>query len=275
MLTLRSYYTSDMLTFAIKLTTIFESVIRTMIIPHTDAIQAALKGDWKLAVQLNETLLEENPDDIDTLNRLAFAKASLGQTKEAKALYQKVLQLDTKNPIATRNIKRLSSLSATQGQALMNNIFIEEPGKTKVVELTNIADQKILTPLRSGEQVSLSVKRMKIFVLDHNKQYIGMLADDLSRRLINFMEGGNKYEAYIKTVDNHKVIIFIIETVRAPQFQNHQSFVNPIEKHKLTVEHQKARNEADEEKEELKEDPPEESEEDAEKEEGVKDFYLE
>jgi hypothetical protein len=43
------------------------------------AVQTALQGDWKAAIVLNEMLLEENPDDIDALNRLAFAKASVGE----------------------------------------------------------------------------------------------------------------------------------------------------------------------------------------------------
>ena len=194
------------------------------------AIQTALMGDWHNAILLNQSLLEENPDDIDTLNRLGFAYASAGNTKEAKDTYQKVLQLDNQNPIALRNLKRLSGNSnntASNHQAAVTNIsslFIEEPGKTKVIELLNIADKKVIAPLRSGENLTLSVKRMKIFLHDLNKQYIGMLPDDIGRRLIRFMEGGNEYEAYIKSVDNNKVTIFAREVKRVSQFATQPSF---------------------------------------------------
>ena len=194
------------------------------------AIQTALMGDWHNAILLNQSLLEENPDDIDTLNRLGFAYASAGNTKEAKDTYQKVLQLDNQNPIALRNLKRLSGNSnntASNHQASVTNIsslFIEEPGKTKVIELLNIADKKVIAPLRSGESLTLSVKRMKIFLHDLNKQYIGMLPDDIGRRLIRFMEGGNEYEAYIKSVDNNKVTIFAREVKRVSQFATQPSF---------------------------------------------------
>jgi tetratricopeptide (TPR) repeat protein len=204
----------------------------------TQAIQKALTGDWLQAISVNQQILTENPNDIDTLNRLAFAQASAGNSKEAKSLYQKVLSLDTKNPIAMRNLKRLSAQNGTAvtQPILVNNIFIEEPGKTKVVDLINIADQKVIAPLRSGEAVTLSVKRMKIFVLDASKQYLGMLPDDIGRRLINFMEGGNLYEAFVKTAENHKLIIFIKETKRARKFENQPSFAHSFaEKTKFVV----------------------------------------
>jgi hypothetical protein len=113
---------------------------------------------------------------------------------------------------------------ASQPFVPMNNIFIEEPGKTKVIDLINIADQKISGKLLCGEGLTLQVKRMKIFVLDKEKRYIGMLPDDLSKRLIKFLNGGNLYEAYVKTIMNHRIAIFVKETKRASKFKNQPSF---------------------------------------------------
>jgi tetratricopeptide (TPR) repeat protein len=208
----------------------------------SQAIQTALTGDWDNAILLNHSLLEENPHDIDTLNRLAFAYASTGNTKQAKELYQKVLQLDTQNPIALRNLKRLGSNGTNHGKmpvigtTHVSNLFIEEPGKTKVIELLNVADKKVIAPLRSGESVTLSIKRMKIFILDQNKQYLGMLPDDIGRRLIGFINGGNEYEAYIKSVDNNKVTIFARETKRTSRFKDQPSFIYS-DRSKLTLSH--------------------------------------
>lgn len=190
----------------------------------TQAIQTALTGDWNTAVTLNQSILEEFPDDIDTLNRLAYAYASIGNTKEAKSLYQKVLSLDAQNPIALRNLKRLSGGTTTNHSAPMNNIFIEEPGKTKVVDLINVAEKKLLARLRAGEHVHLQVKRQKIFVQDGEKQYLGMLPDDIGRRMIDFMNGGNEYVAYVKTIDNLRLTVFIKESKRSVHFKNQPSF---------------------------------------------------
>jgi hypothetical protein len=206
----------------------------------TQAIQTALTGNWANAITLNNSILEETPEDIDTLNRLAFAHSSLGNVKEAKNIYQQVLQLDTQNPIALRNLKRLAGNNSTISTKTINSaniseLFIEEPGKTKVIELLNVADKKVISPLRSGEEMTLSVKRMKVFVLDEQKQFVGMLPDDIGRRLILFMNGGNQYEAYIKSVDNNKVIIFAREVKRTSKFKDQPSFTPTVDKTKLSL----------------------------------------
>lgn len=205
----------------------------------TQAVQTALQGDWQAAVILNQMLLEEDPSDIDALNRLAFAKASLGEVKEAKTIYQNVLALDANNPIALKNLQRLIDTSSlfeanSYQTTVVSNVFIEEPGKTKVIELINTADKKVLLKLRNGEQLILSIKRMKLFVYDSQKQYIGMLPHDLGNRLIKFMDGGNQYEAYIKTIHFTNVVVLLKETKRALKFKNQPSFIS-LDKSKFTL----------------------------------------
>src|SRR6185437_10139517 len=106
------------------------------------AIQATLEGNWELAITINEALLKENPSDIETLNRLAFAYTVVGKTSHAKNAYQKVLEIDIFNPIAIKNLKRLGtstpSVSINTHQ-LVTNMFLEEIGKTKIVTLINMA----------------------------------------------------------------------------------------------------------------------------------------
>jgi hypothetical protein len=199
----------------------------------SQAIQTALVGDWTTAVTINQQLLVENPNDIDTLNRLAFAFLSLGQIKDAKGLYEKVLSLDMKNPIAIRNLKRLNDTKTKKSNIPLNNLFIEEPGKTKVIELLNVADKKVISHLRSGERIELRIKRSKIFAIDSENQYIGMLPDDICQRLIKFMNAGNQYEAYVRTVDSNRACIFVRETKRIKRFRDQPSFVS-MEKTKLS-----------------------------------------
>lgn len=207
-----------------------------MVSLKSQAIQTALVGDWETAILLNQEILQEEPNDIDTLNRLAFAFLSSGDGKDAKTLYEKVLALDMKNPIAIRNLKRLNDPNTKRVNVVINNLFIEEPGKTKIMELINVADKKIISPLRSGEQLEIRIKRNKIFTYDLEGQFIGMLPDDLCQRLIRFMESGNEYEAYVRTVDNLKVSVFIRETKRVKKYKDQPSFVTGNEKpNTLTV----------------------------------------
>jgi hypothetical protein len=206
---------------------------------RTQAIQTALTGDWQRAIDINQLILQEEPEDIDTLNRLAFAFLSTGNPKDAKNLYEKVLALDMQNPIAIRNLKRLHDVNSKK-IILINNLFIEEPGKTKVMDLINIADKKVISHLRSGEKLDLKIKRSRIFAYDLDSQFIGMLPDDTCQRLIKFMEAGNEYEAYVRTVDSNKISIFIREIKRVKKFKNQPSFVSGSDKVKLSFPHKKS-----------------------------------
>lgn len=203
------------------------------------AIQNALTGDWQKAVAVNKFLIKENPVDIDALNRLAFAFSILGRVKDAKNTYQKVLRIDSLNPLAIKNLKRLGDLKKiknelgdTSSASMMRvtNMFIEEQGKTKIVELVNVAQPSVINNLRTGQSLTLSVKRLKIFVLDENNQYIGALADNIGKRLIKFIKAGNQYEAYVKSAFDHHIIIFIKEIKRTSRLKDQPSFISSAEK---------------------------------------------
>lgn len=201
---------------------------------RAQAIQTALIGDWESAITCNKKLLKVDPSDIEALNRLAFAFLVIGKTKHAKEAYMRVLAFDKLNAIAIRGLKRLTGISkkrkndvtlpASLPDGLVGNIFLEETGKTKVVELINVAQAKTIAVLRTGEQLFLSIKRLKVFVHNQSRQYVGMLPDSIGKRLIKLIRGGNSYEAYVKSANNHHVTVFVKETKRAARFRNQPSF---------------------------------------------------
>lgn len=199
------------------------------------AIQTALTGDWEAAIKINKELLGQNPKDVEALNRMGLAYMILGKSKSARDTYQKVLIIDPLNSIAIKNLKKISTNSKNNGENIIiqvNNIFLEEPGKTKIVELINLAQSEILLTLQTGQSVGLSIKRLKVFI-SQGEKYIGVLPDDIGKRLIRFINGGNKYEAYVKSTSHQGVTIFIRELKRASKFKDQVSFLHQIEK-KLT-----------------------------------------
>lgn len=192
------------------------------------AIQATLKGNWEEAITLNMQLLEENPKDLDTLNRLGFALTAAGKPTEAKLVFEKVLEIDNANPIAQKNLKKLADSgikkNGLQVYQVNHDMFLEEVGKTKMVTLVNPAPPKTLRTLQVGQPLNLAIKRNKIFLLDDSNEFIGMLPDNMSRRIIKFMKGGNKYSAYVRGVEERNVITFLKEVKRAKRYENQSSF---------------------------------------------------
>jgi len=192
------------------------------------AVQTALMGNWEMAIVINEEILRENPTDIETLNRLAFAFTVIGKIQHAKNAYQKVLEIDVFNPIALKNLRRLEEIPVHKNHhmtPIVNNIFLEETGKTKIVSLINVAPRKIIQTLQLGQELKFNIKRLKIFILNEDDKYIGMLPDNIGKRLIKFLKGGNVYFICVKAIENNSVTIFIKEKKRAARFKNQSSFI--------------------------------------------------
>jgi tetratricopeptide (TPR) repeat protein len=163
---------------------------------------------------------------------LARAYIELGEIEQARKAYQKVLSLDLDNPIASKNLKRLSKTSPAKKtfqkrkKITAGGIFLEEPGKTKVVKLVKLASSSVLSNLDNADPVYLVPKKRRVSVTTGDGVYLGSIPDDLSRRLIRLIQGGNRYEAFIKAIEKGELQIFIRETFRARRFKNLPSFTH-------------------------------------------------
>lgn len=193
------------------------------------AIKHALSQNWKLAIKVNQELVEKNADNVQALNRLAYAHLKSGNLTSAKAIYKKVLKIDKYNPIALKNLKWLTHLTKSDIHpdptiSPSPTIFLEEPGKTKIVQLVHTAPFRILCNIISAQKVFLTVKKHSVEVRDGKNTYIGALPDDLVYRLLRFIAGGNKYDAYIKNVSKNIVTVFIRELKRGKKFVAIPSF---------------------------------------------------
>lgn len=197
---------------------------------HTNAIQAALDQNWKEAIKINTALLKENEDHIDVLNRLGYAYLQHGNTSLAKKYFQKVLSIDQYNQIAVKNIKKLQSGKPQQLSGVVSKmsplLFLEDPGKTKIIQCVNTAPDKILTHLMCGQEVFLKPKKYIVEVRDANDTYLAALPDDMSFKLIKYLEAGNTYHTIVKSVVKHVLTIFVRELKRGKKFAHQPSFIS-------------------------------------------------
>lgn len=191
------------------------------------AINFALSGNWKEAIQSNLLILKKDQNDIDALNRLGRAYFETGQKSKAEETYKKVLKLDKFNPIATRSLQMLKTsrvVHQTQPtpHPMTQTMFLEESGVTKTISPIRLGDSKVIARLHPGDPIIVAVRQHTVaFVTSHN-EYLGRLSDDLSLRLRTFIKAGNQYQAWIKSVEPLK--IFVRETHRAPKYASTPSF---------------------------------------------------
>ncbi len=187
------------------------------------AIQSALTQNWNEAIKINLQILEQNKDDVGTLNRLAYAYLKSGNLSSAKTTYRKVLKIDKYNHIAIKNLKWMENLTRSDIRDDISNntaptIFLEEPGKTKIVTLAYPAPSRTLCNLMTAQRVFLIAKKHSVEVRCNSGIYIGTIPDDLAHRLRIMMSAGNTYDAYIKNIDKNIVVIFIRELKRGKKF---------------------------------------------------------
>ncbi len=198
------------------------------------AITAALSADWGEATKINRKILKVEKDDIEALNRLAKAHIALGNHQKAQKIYKQVLTIDPYNLIARKNSEKIGKSDGKNhhngshnGQAPAINlsaIFLFEPGKTKIVNLLNLAPPAILCTLNCADKVTINPKKHAVSIASLEDVYLGALPDDLAHRLISFIAGGNQYEAYVKCVTTKILTIFIREVYRSEKFFNQPSF---------------------------------------------------
>lgn len=192
-----------------------------------DAINAALKANWKDALKINLSILETNQDDIDSLNRLARAYAELGDLSKARATSQKVLKIDPFNSIALRSLDRWKGLKKGEkspSKPSNPQMFLEEPGKTKICSLLFLGDSNLIAKLDAGDAVKINTHSHRVNVCTTDNKYIGRLPDDLSARLKKLIKLGNIYSAYIKSINTSEVKIFIKEEKRGKSVIDIPSF---------------------------------------------------
>lgn len=198
------------------------------------AIDEAVNGNYKEAIILNQQILAQDPKDIDSLMQLAHAYWQTGELAFAKKYYRQALAIEPSNGLAK---KRLALLNALNGKYARNhskrsharvvaiNDLIEEPGKTKIIKLSNIGKPEHLSLLKIGEEVFLKTRKRRLEVRDLENNFIGCLPDDICKRLTAFIEEKGIYKVYVFSIDKNEVKVFVREIIKPVKYRHVSSFM--------------------------------------------------
>ena len=201
---------------------------------HKQAVDAALASDWEKAVLINQKITVLDAGYLDAYLALGFAYMQLGKFKESRKSYQEALSIDPNNVIARNNIDKLTILAKTGDQSNKElpfdmSMFMNIRGKTQVISLLNVGKPDILASLHTGEKVDLRSKKRHIEVRNSDDEYIGALPDDISKRLIFFIEGKSVFGTFIKAATKNSVDVFIREEKKGRKVKNFISFPDNIQ----------------------------------------------
>jgi tetratricopeptide (TPR) repeat protein len=194
-----------------------------------EAVQAALAGRWEDAAELNQAILDRFGADEESNNRLGKAMTELGRFDEAKSAYEATLGLNPLNTIAQKNRAKLDVLAQSKdvkvGPTRVDlNLFVEEQGKTSSTVLESVDDPNLHNKIGSGDIAELRITGDAILAETVRGVKLGMIEARLARRLIKFIQGGNRYLAAVTAVEPGTVKLMIRETYQDPKFIGKPSF---------------------------------------------------
>jgi hypothetical protein len=194
-----------------------------------EAVQLAADGSWEQAIDLNRYIVEAFGADESTHNRLGKALSELDRLDEAKVEYERALEVNPLSPVARKNIQKLEGLMRTP-QTLRGgpvrvdpNLFVEEMGKTTTTTLRAAADD-VTTKVAPGDVAELRVEGDGVEVDTARGVRVGSLEPKLARRLLKFIQGGNRYQAGVTSCEGNVVRVIVREVYQDPKFAGKPSF---------------------------------------------------
>lgn len=207
------------------------------------AIDATLDCRWNDALKLNKQILRLDPQNVDALNRQGRIYMEMGKFNLAKKYYNEAIRIDPYNPIALKNLKIVKSFKPNGHPETvhMNGLlklspflFLQEPGKTKIVNLLKVAEPQKLSQAYCGMKVNMIIKNKKITIVDSESNYLGVLPDDICHHLIRLLKGGNKYDLFIKSIRVNALSVIVKEIYRSKRFKNQPSFLENSDNIKIS-----------------------------------------
>ena len=198
------------------------------------AIALAMKGQWKEAIAVNQSIIEVVPTDVDAYNRLGKAYMELGELAQARESYIKALEFDPGNAIAQKNLERISQLEhlrvdvKNDRSKVSPDFFVGEVGKTGVLNLQNLGSSAVLAKMTPRDKVNLKLQGHNIVVENEQGEYLGLIEPQHGNRLAKLMEGGNKYTAAVYSLNNNKAKVFVRESFQAPSQSGKLSFSTKV-----------------------------------------------
>lgn len=176
------------------------------------ATELALEHKWEDAIEINKKILDDNPEDVDCLNRLARAYFEAGNNEKAIKISKQVIKIEPYNNIAIKSLQKYQKVKPNGlpiSEVSTDINFIEEPGRTKIIKLLNLGKEKIVSCLDAGDEIVLSAHSHRVSVNTLDGKYIGRLPDDISAKIRVFKKNGDQYKAIIKSAEDESVKIFI------------------------------------------------------------------
>lgn len=193
------------------------------------AIEAALKQEWKVAIQLNSEILSDHPNNVDAKVRLGRAYIQIKNFTKAKKIFKEVLKNDPINAIALRNLEfAKNGKTECVTSTLKTKSLLKEPGTTHDIKITTKRGMGA-EDFMSGEELLLKAKKkgIELFKCKKGKNLmVGTIEDLYTVKKINSLLNNKQHVQVVFThgKDNE---IWILIKASSPVFKPDKIDIRP------------------------------------------------
>ncbi len=141
------------------------------------AINAALEGAWKKALELNQQILDKRPADLNARIRLGKALIQTKNFAQATKIFKEILKQDPINQIALKNLEIAKEGKVKNTTASLHpKHLIKEPGTTAEAHAEITKARLKASDFTAGEKLTLKIKKTEVDVIYEN-EVIGVITN--------------------------------------------------------------------------------------------------
>ena len=189
------------------------------------AIKEASNQNWERAKQINLAILNQQKNNIETLNRLGIAYIKLGQKQNAVKCFTHVIKISPNNIISQKNLQKLHLAGDKKISNTIDKKYLVNDS-SKSINLKFELNEKISSldkEIGAGDNLIIKQKEDSISIYK-DKILLNVIKHTIAKRISKLIKLGNKYSCTVIGSNEKYIRVNIKEIFKSESTMNIISF---------------------------------------------------
>ena len=189
------------------------------------AIKEASNQNWERAKQINLAILNQQKNNIETLNRLGIAYTKLDQKQNAIKCFTHVIKISPNNIISQKNLQKLHLAGDKKISNTIDKKYLVNDS-SKSINLKFELNKKINSldkEIGAGDNLIIKQKDDSISIYK-DKVLLNVLKHTIAKRISKLIKLGNKYSCTVIGSNEKYIRVNIKEIFKSESTTNIISF---------------------------------------------------
>ena len=196
-----------------------------IILLRKSAIKEASNQNWERAKQINLAILNQQKNNIETLNRLGIAYIKLGQKQNAIKCFTLVIKISPNNIISQKNLQKLHLAGDKKISNTIDKKYLVNDS-SKSINLKFELNKKISSldkEIGAGDSLIIKQKEDSISIYK-DKILLNVIKHTIAKRISKLIKLGNKYSCTVIGSNEKYIRVNIKEIFKSESTTNIISF---------------------------------------------------